>query len=300
MKRAGLIGLGTITAKYIKGLKHPTFFSLCAVSDLNPNAVSRELFRDYPFFEDYRTMIREAQLDLVIISSPPESHFDLAMYCLEHGVDVVIEKPVVLCMEQFDLLCKTARDKGLLLRTLFHWLGGVELRRFAQEYDIAQIKEINIRVLDPYSEDEETIVSDRRPLMGSWIDSGVNALSMVKQWLPFAQVSILRCESRKCKQTGMPLVADVSLLIDGVKVNFLIDWTQHQNVKETFVTLNDRTVHIHHSSQSIIDGENRICCQKMERMEQHYNTLFSEMEYISNDAYSAAVHRVLLEVAQAL
>ena len=31
-----------------------------------------------------------------------------------------------------------------------------------------------------------------------------------------------------------------------------------------------------------------------------YNTLFSEMEYVSNDAYSAAVHRVLLEVAQAL
>ena len=300
MKKAGLIGLGTIAKRYTDGLKHSEFISLCAVSDVNPMAVSRTLFKEYPFFEDYRQMLREAKPDLVIISSPPQSHFDIAMYCLEHDVNVVIEKPVVLSMEEFDILCQTAQNRNLLFRTLFHWQGGIELRRFAQEYDIRQIREISTRVLDPYSEDEETIIEDRRPLMGAWIDSGVNILSMIKLWLPFQQTEVLRCEAHKCKETGMPIFADVELLIDGVKVNIQIDWTKHRDLKESTITLADKTIHIHHSNQCILDGDRQIQCGRMERMDEHYCTLFRELNNCPNDADSRAVHKVLLEVDKVL
>lgn len=300
MKKAGLIGLGTITKRYAEGLKHSSFLSLCAVSDLNAQAVSREVFREYPFYEDYGKMLREESLDLVIISTPPESHFDIAMSCFEQGVGVIIEKPVVLCLEQFDALCKTAREKGLLFKTLFHWLGGIELRRFAKEYDIRQIKQIRARVLDPYSEDGQTILEDRRPLMGAWIDSGVNMLSMIKLWLPFQQVEFLGSQTRRCKDTGMPLFVDVSLMIDGIPVNLQVDWTTHQNRKESTITLADRTIHIHHSDQCIIDGDNRIPCGRKERLDEHYFTLFTEMDSSPNENFSKAVHQLLLEVNQKL
>ena len=300
MKRTGLIGLGTITKRYIQGLKHTQFLSLCAVSDINPGAVSREAYSDYPFYDDYRCMIQQEKPELVIISSPPAGHFDIALYCLEHNVGVIIEKPVVLQLEQFDRLCKIAQEKGLLFRTLFHWLGGIELRRFMQEYNVGQIKRIDIQVMDPYSQDEQTILEGRRPLMGAWIDSGVNALSMIKLWLPFANVELMKCQSRKCKQTGLPLFVDVSLNIDGVDVHIQIDWTKHQDLKQTTVTLENRTVQIQHSAQSILDGENLISCGRMERMDEHYYSLFGDLEDVSNHVFSRAVHEILLEVEQSL
>lgn len=299
VKRICLIGLGLITQKYIKGLEAAADLELCGVSDLNENAVSRPFYDAYPFYEDYKQMLREVKPDYVIISTPPESHYKIASCCLRSGVNVLVEKPVALCMEDFDALTQLAQDNCLVFRTLFHWHGGVETLAFGEKYDLSRIREIRVNISDPYCDDPEIINPDRRPLMGAWIDSGVNALSMIRLWLPFEQVELIGTEVQRCRQTQLPVYGKAELLIDGVKTQIVIDWRRGVDHKESFVKLDDRWVHIDHSGQFIDDeGITNYGC--MPRMEQHYKQLFENLAYESNVEFSRSVHQVLFKVGEDL
>lgn len=299
MERLCLIGLGTITKRYLKGLSECNK-KIIAVCDSDKMAVSREYYSEYPYYSDYKKMLAENRADGVIISTPPKSHFEIANYCLENNVNVIIEKPVTLCIKEFDTLCKKAEEKGLYFKTLFHWQGGIETRAFGNEYDIAKISKIKVNVFDPYSEDGEIISPNRRQLCGAWIDSGVNALSMIKMWLPFEKTEIISTKIKKCKETGLPLYASVNLLIDGVEVEITVDWTKHRDQKESFVTVGDKTVYINHSAQSITDGENTTEYGRMERLDEHYYRLFYNLDNIENTDQSRQIHKLLLEVNDVL
>ena len=48
MKRTGIIGLGEISKYYKKGLEASRFLSLCAVCDVDSQAVSRNVYSEYP------------------------------------------------------------------------------------------------------------------------------------------------------------------------------------------------------------------------------------------------------------
>lgn len=298
-EKACLIGLGLITQRYIPGLRDSAFLELCAVSDIHENAVSRPLYDQFPFYRDYQQMIREMKPAYVIISTPPESHFEIAAFCLQNGVNVIVEKPVTLCMADFDALTAMAQEKGLVFRTMFHWHGGLETMAFAKEYDLTQIQQIRVSVLDPYCADSRTINEDRRPLMGAWVDSGVNILSMIRLWLPFAQVELVGTEVQRCEKTGLPVYAKANLVIDGVPTEIIIDWRQGKNQKESFVKIAGRWVHINHSGQCIVDG-GVMAYGRMDRMDQHYQYLFSTLEGKSNVEFSRSVHETLFKVGEAL
>lgn len=300
MKTAGLIGLGTIATHYIKGLEKCSYLQLCAVSDVDEQARARSAYDKNPFFNDYKEMLKAAKPDVAIICTPPESHFDIALYCLEHQTDVLIEKPVTLSMKEFDLLCDAAERNGRLFKTMFHWQHGIELQSFKKDYSVEDIREISVFVEDPYSNNGCTINEDYRSLMGAWIDSGVNALSMVRTWLPFEDVKILHTEAVRCHETDLPLYAHVKLQIDGVMVTITIDWRNKRNHKESLITFSTKTVRICHSDQSIVDGKLSTSYYRMPRLDEHYYNMFTNLDDTFNISQSRSIHEVLLEVNKAL
>ncbi len=213
MKTAGLIGLGTITKHYVEGIDRSSFLNLCAVSDLNPKAASRKFYSSLPFFADYKDMISSAKPDFAIISTPPESHFEIAKFCLENNTNVIIEKPVVLNIGEFDALCDLAKEKALKFITLFHWQGGIELDSFNAVYNPEDIKEINVFVSDPYSDDGKSINTNVQALMGAWIDSGVNALSKCLIYAIFGIIKNQTLNFTKIKQTQINWVCFIVLYL---------------------------------------------------------------------------------------
>jgi len=57
--------------------------------------------------------------DLIVIASPNPTHFDLAKTALEHGRDVVIDKPFTVTVEEADELIRVAKRRERVL-TAFH------------------------------------------------------------------------------------------------------------------------------------------------------------------------------------
>ena len=54
-------------------------------------------------------------LDAAIISTPPATHYPIAKDCLEHGLHVLIEKPMTLKSEHAQELIDLAASRGLIL-----------------------------------------------------------------------------------------------------------------------------------------------------------------------------------------
>jgi len=90
---------------------------LVAVCDTNPERteLALELAPQATAFCDASEMLDSDRLDLVVISTPPNSHYQWAKESLLRGIHVVLEKPMALTTDQCDDLILLASEKDLML-----------------------------------------------------------------------------------------------------------------------------------------------------------------------------------------
>ena len=114
-------------------------------------------------------------LDLVVITTPNQLHFEQAQTCLQRGVNVVLEKPMVVRLSEARQLMRLAQEHKLLL-SVFHnrrWDGDfLTLRQL-----IAQGSLGDIRVFESHFDRFRPQVRQRwrestDPGAGLWYDLG--------------------------------------------------------------------------------------------------------------------------------
>ena len=66
--------------------------TLAAVSDLNPAQLAQ--FPELPKFTDSRELIRSGLVDAVLVATPHYDHTTIGMDALQHGLHVLVEKPI--------------------------------------------------------------------------------------------------------------------------------------------------------------------------------------------------------------
>jgi predicted dehydrogenase len=112
--RVGILGYGAIGHEHSAAIADTEGLELTAVCDPDPLRVeaARELVPDVRAVDD---LLDQADVDLVIVSTPPNTHADWALRCLEAGKHVVVEKPFCLTVEEADRQIDAARRRGLTL-----------------------------------------------------------------------------------------------------------------------------------------------------------------------------------------
>ncbi|MFT3955058.1 MAG: oxidoreductase [Piscinibacter sp.] len=117
--RVGLVGYGyagkTFHAPLIAGVPG---LRLAAVSSRDAARVLAD-WPDVEVLPDARALVQRADLDLVVIASPNDSHFPLARAALAAGRHVVVDKPFTLTLAEARELCALAHARGRLL-SVFH------------------------------------------------------------------------------------------------------------------------------------------------------------------------------------
>jgi scyllo-inositol 2-dehydrogenase (NADP+) len=115
--RMGLLAYGAIGHEHNLAIAATDGLELTAVCDTNPDriAAALELAPDAATFADATEMLDSGLLDAVVISTPPNSHYDWAKAALTRGINVVLEKPMALNVEQCDELIALANERGLTL-----------------------------------------------------------------------------------------------------------------------------------------------------------------------------------------
>ena len=93
-------------------------------------------------FGDLDEMIRQTKPDIVVVSTAVAFHHPLAMRALEQGVNVDVEKPMCLELDQADEMVKTARAKGVQLAVHHQWWLGPWARAIARSLQAGDIGEL--------------------------------------------------------------------------------------------------------------------------------------------------------------
>jgi len=114
-----LIGCGRIATNHIKAVIN-NGLELVATCDLLDNAIEEllekhNLNKDNSIkrYNDYKKMIDENELELVSIATDSGVHAEIALYCIEKGINVIIEKPIAMSMTDADAIVKLAKEKNV-------------------------------------------------------------------------------------------------------------------------------------------------------------------------------------------
>src|SRR5262249_33469356 len=85
-----------------------------ALCDRNEAALAKtvQAYGAVPTYTDCAAMLAEARLDGAIIATNHNSHYALAKLCLEAGLAVMVEKPMVLRASHAQELVALAKAKG--------------------------------------------------------------------------------------------------------------------------------------------------------------------------------------------
>jgi predicted dehydrogenase len=77
-----------------------------------------EAAKAYPGVQIYHSveeMLRNQSIPLVVVATPSESHYEIALECLRAGRNVLIDKPFTLSSDEAHRLIDVARERGVLV-----------------------------------------------------------------------------------------------------------------------------------------------------------------------------------------
>ncbi|MBZ5753561.1 oxidoreductase [Metabacillus rhizolycopersici] len=66
------------------------------------------------YVTDLNNLLNDEEIELISICTPPTTHYELAKTCLEHGKNVLVEKPFCSTVEEAEEILQLAKEKGLV------------------------------------------------------------------------------------------------------------------------------------------------------------------------------------------
>ncbi len=114
-----LIGCGRIASNHVKAVLG-TGLEFTAVCDILPEQMENLLQKHgldqdetIKRYTDYKQMIAENQIELIGIATESGSHAEIALYCIDHGINLIIEKPIAMSMQDADEIVRRSEEKGV-------------------------------------------------------------------------------------------------------------------------------------------------------------------------------------------
>lgn len=108
-----LIGCGRISGNHVMAAKN-NGLDIVALCDLAPvNMIDKikkfDLSSDIPQYTDYVQMLEQEKPQLVAIATESGKHAGIAIDCIRHGCNVIIEKPIALSLADADAINDEAK-----------------------------------------------------------------------------------------------------------------------------------------------------------------------------------------------
>jgi UDP-N-acetyl-2-amino-2-deoxyglucuronate dehydrogenase len=110
MTTAAVIGCGDVSVVHLQAIANLDGIELVGVCDADADRAAAEARRyGVPRFTDHRKLLDATRPQVVHVCTPHHQHAQIAIDCLDAGVDVLVEKPVAHTIAEADRLIGAAR-----------------------------------------------------------------------------------------------------------------------------------------------------------------------------------------------
>lgn len=172
-----LIGCGRIATNHIKAAVS-NHLHIAAVCDVKPEAMGALLAKhglegdpSIRRYTDYRQMLAENEIQLAAIATESGLHAQIALDCIEAGVNVIIEKPMAMSMADAEEIIRRSQDKNVKVcachQNRFN-TAVQETRRALEEGRFGKLSHGSIHVRWNRNQDYYT----QAPWRGTWAQDG--------------------------------------------------------------------------------------------------------------------------------
>ncbi|MDH3530089.1 MAG: Gfo/Idh/MocA family oxidoreductase [Acidobacteriota bacterium] len=226
--RFALIGTGGIAQTYAAAFQSSDCCELKAVADIDKT--SADAFAE-PFgaksFDDYRSLAEKVEFDAVIISTPPNTHPEIAIHLMGLGKHVLCEKPLCLSSADAVRMNEAAVENGVIftMASKFRYVADVikakSLVASGVLGEIVQFENAFTSKVDMstrWNSDAEVAGG------GVLIDNGTHSVDIIRYFLgPISEVLAVETGATQ----GLPVDENVKLLAktaDGVTASVDLTW----------------------------------------------------------------------------
>jgi len=315
--RLGIVGCGTIAATYVQTLAHlGDTFSITALFDVQPEKAEGLGIAGAVICPTLDALLQRQDVDGVVISTPLGTHVAVAEACLQKKKHVLLEKPAALSVPEIERLFDLAAEMDVTFYVGFHSSFGVDITWYLQTLGkthpllgLEEIQSVECNFFDPYVTDGE-MIQDRKPLGGSYIDSGVNIFSVCSRLMPIEEMAVVSHSAKKTRD-GVVYASETVVAGGKIRITARTGWDRGQNHKSTllgFARTEDALL-LDHTAQAVWllkkDGEKQLLYQEngLQRMVNQYIMVFKmfaqaleQKKPIPHRNQVAAIHKLLLSV----
>lgn len=151
--RTAVVGCGRVFERYyLPAIQADPQFQLVAVCDTSPKRLewAQAQIVNIPVFDRLESLLDASRPEVLMVTSPPNSHAEHCMAALSRGIHVLVEKPYARSSEEWRAVEAAAEKSGALLwaarsrryrapyRRVKDWLAGRDAARIeAIEFDLS-------------------------------------------------------------------------------------------------------------------------------------------------------------------
>jgi predicted dehydrogenase len=141
--RVGVIGYGYWGPNLARNFYELSGSELVTIVDRKDDQLerARSKYPEVVLTKDYKELF-DMDLEAVVISSPPKTHFEIARECLSNGLHVFVEKPMVLNSQHAEELIELANSKSLILMVghIFEYNSAVlEMKKYIDSKELGDV-----------------------------------------------------------------------------------------------------------------------------------------------------------------
>ena len=115
------VGIGIIGTGFARKVQIPSFLecenaevvSVASGQKKNAEDTAKEFSIEH-FTDDWRETVAREDVDLVCITTPPDTHFEMTLAAIENGKHVLCEKPMAMNSEEARQMIEKAKEKNVL------------------------------------------------------------------------------------------------------------------------------------------------------------------------------------------
>ena len=149
--RVGIIGMGNM-GKYHADYLLTNKVARCELTAFSERSgANRERYKQIKYFDSSDKLIRSGEVDAVIIATPHYSHTTIGIDALEHGLHVMVEKPISVHKADCERLIAAAQKRKQIFAAMFQLRTDAKYRKIKSLLDnreLGQITRVNWIITD--------------------------------------------------------------------------------------------------------------------------------------------------------